>query len=138
MRIIEQEDESVGTLPLTPLIDVVFLLLIFFLTTTSFYNPEKDIKTRPPESKDVLEPSDISGKIIVNVRRAGVYVVKARILSLQEVRQMLQRAARGPKAPSVIIRGDRKAYFESIMNVVSGCIAAGIDDYSFATEIPRN
>ena len=51
MRIQRRKEEDEG-LPLTPLIDVVFLLLIFFLTATSFHKKERDIKVDPPKATE--------------------------------------------------------------------------------------
>ena len=135
MQIRRQREES-EELPLTPLIDVVFLLLIFFLTATSFYKKEKDIKVDPPRATEGKAVAHKDREITVNIRnerQGGVLVVDDRIITLPRLTEMLSEAARRNPKQTVIIRGDKRAYHQRIVDVLNACKKADITNYFIAT-----
>ena len=110
---IHRQREASEELPLTPLIDVVFLLLIFFLTATSFYKKEKDIKVDPPRATEGKAVAHKHREITVNIRNeedGGFFVVDGRITPLPRLARMLAEAARANPRQTVILRGDKHAY----------------------------
>ena len=135
MRIHRRRDEDEG-LPLTPLIDVVFLLLIFFLLSTSFYKKEKDIKVDPPRATEGKATARADREITVNIRGerdGGVFVVNGRIVALPALTRMLTDAARDNPRQTVIIRGDKQAYHQRVVDVLNACKKANITNYFIAT-----
>jgi biopolymer transport protein ExbD len=135
MRIHRRPEEGEG-LPLTPLIDVVFLLLIFFLTATSFYKKEKDIKVDPPHATEGKGEPHQQREITVNIRGeadGGFFVVDGRILSLPRLSEMLVREARSDPEQVVIIRGDKHAWHQKVVDVLNACKKASIKHYFIAT-----
>ena len=58
-------------LNLTPLIDVVFLLLIFFMVATTFLEPEREISIELPEAATASERAEVPDEIVINVLRDG-------------------------------------------------------------------
>ena len=139
MRIHRQREES-EELPLTPLIDVVFLLLIFFLTATSFYKKEKDIKVDPPRATEGKAVAHKHREITVNIRNendGGFLVVDGRITSLPSLTDLLADAARDNPRQTVIIRGDKRAYHQKIVDVLNACKQANITNYFIATTFEK-
>ncbi|MFP4055563.1 MAG: ExbD/TolR family protein [Candidatus Brocadiia bacterium] len=139
MRIRRRREEE-ESLPLTPLIDVVFLLLIFFLTATSFYKKERDIKVNPPRSTESKTPAQTKGEITVNVRNeedGGLFVVNGQIKSLPDLTQLLSDAAQRNPDQVVIIRGDRRAIHQRIVDVLSACMKANIQSYYIGTTLEK-
>ena len=135
MQIRRQREES-EELPLTPLIDVVFLLLIFFLTATSFYKKEKDIKVDPPRATEGKAVAHKDREITVNIRNeddGGFFVVDGRIIALPRLTEMLSDAARDNPSLTVIIRGDKRAYHQKLVDVLNACKKADIKNYFIAT-----
>lgn len=121
---------------MTPLIDVVFQLLLFFLTATSFYKVEKDIKVEPPRASEGKATPQAQREITVNVRNeadGGFYVVNARIVSLQQLDEMLAKGAKDNPNLVVIIRGDKHAYHQRIVDVLNACKKSDIKHYFIAT-----
>ena len=142
MRIQRRTQETEG-LPLTPLIDVVFLLLIFFLTATSFYKKEKDIKVEPPRATEGKAVARAQQEITVNVRNeedGGFFVVNNRILPLQKLEKLITDTVRENPELVVIIRGDKHAYHQKIVDVLNACKKANVKHYFIATtyEQPAN
>jgi len=139
MRIHRRHEEDEG-LPLTPLIDVVFLLLIFFLTATSFYKKEKDIKVDPPRATEGRAMPQQSSEITVNIRNeadGGFFVVDGRILALPSLTDLLTKAAANNPKQVVIIRGDKHAYHQKIVDVLNACKKAAISRYFIATSFEQ-
>jgi biopolymer transport protein ExbD len=135
MRIRRRRDEEEG-LPMTPLIDVVFQLLLFFLTATSFYKVEKDIKVDPPKATEGRATQHPIREITVNVRNeaaGGFFIVDQRILSIEKLAGLLAKAAKDNPRQVVVIRGDKQAYHQKIVDVLNACKKANIGNYFIAT-----
>jgi len=121
---------------MTPLIDVVFQLLLFFLTATSFYKVEKDIKVDPPKASEGKATPQAAREITVNVRSeadGGFFVVNARIVSLQQLEDLLAQGVKANPNLVVIIRGDKHAYHQRIVDVLNACKKTNVKTYFIAT-----
>ncbi len=114
---------------MTPLIDVVFQLLLFFLTATSFYRVEKDIKVDLPKASEGKATPRTQREITVNVRSeadGGFFVVNARIVSLQQLTDMLVQGVKANPSLVVTVRGDKHAYHQRIVDVLNACKKANV------------
>lgn len=139
MHIPRRREEDEG-LPMTPLIDVVFLLLIFFLTATSFHKKERDIKVNPPKASEAKAQPRHEREITINVRSeqdGGFITVNGRFKSLQELAELLTEAAKANPNQLVIIRGDKHAYHQRIVDVLNACKKANITNYFIATTFAK-
>ncbi len=129
MRLPEEESES--WLPnLTPLIDVVFLLLIFFLVATRFDQQEREISTKLAE---VLEARPVAmgpNEVVVNVTEQGDYIVVEQKLTEDMLANMLHTMAiKNPGNQKVQIRADQNARFIYPATVMGICEREKIDHY---------
>ena len=122
-----QEDEFKMTL--TPLLDVVFLLLVFFLVSTSFVKPEYAIDIDLP-SADQAGPSSVDSSVItVVVKEEGVIIIDGRIITgRQDLAQTLEGRFRDNPDAGLLIRGERRAYHNDIVRVMNAALAAGLKD----------
>lgn len=118
---------------LTSMLDVIFLLLCFFVTASVFSQWESEISIQLPNAKTADEPSRLPGEIIVNIREDGSIRVNGFELPLFELGQRLEKIARFYPGQSVIIRGDRATSYEAIVKVVDTCRAAGVWNFSLST-----
>ena len=125
-------------LQLAPMIDVVFLLLIFFIVTWAFARFETELDVRVPVAKEGADPNRQVGEIIVNVRRDGTMMLEGSPISSDELVQKLATIASLHRDVAVILRGDRKTPYENIVNVLDLCRQAGIWNVAFATDRPEN
>jgi biopolymer transport protein ExbD len=134
----EQADEDMQ-LNLTPLIDCVFLLLIFFLLATTFIKLEQDLEINLPQQSRIKVRTPPARPIVVNVRYlAGgnaFYHVENERLSLPALTVNLSRARVRNPDQSVVIRGDRRVRWEHIAAVMGCCAQAGISRVSATVEI---
>lgn len=136
MAFIPQE-ESEFEIMMTPMIDCVFLLLVYFLVATSFYKVEKDITISLPEASESSVTSSAEKEIVVNVRQNGVLVVRQRVLQLEDIEKMLLEAKKADPNPTVIIRGDDQSLHKDVVKVMNICLKAKITSISVATYKPQ-
>lgn len=129
----EQDDYEIM---MTPFIDCVFLLLVYFLAATSFYKIEKDITIKLPEASEANSNPTQTNEVIVNVRKSGVFVIKGRVLELSDLEKLLSDATRGGQKPAVTIRGDQDALHLDVVKVMNACVKVGISGVSVATFRP--
>ena len=122
-------------LNLTPLIDVVFLLLIFFMVSTTF-NKSSELSIDLPESSGKVTEQkafivDISldqqGRIFINDKR----LVNSKIRTL---RRALQLTVQGHKDPQVVISADKSTPYQFIIKTMDAVRQLGLSNMTFATK----
>lgn len=123
------------TLSLTPLIDVVFLLLIFFLVATRFEEEERDMAVNLPKAS-AAEPTIFPGKeIFVTITPAGDFFVDGKQYSADSLQQKLKGLQEdNPGKQRVKIRADAESHTAHLVAVMNACNQANIRDYTIATE----
>jgi|SRR5947209_5469677 len=118
---------------LAPLVDVLLLLLIFFLLTWNAARNENELDVKVPKASAAKEKSAPIGDVIVNVKADGTVVVNRRSLSSAELADLLKSLVRLNVEQAVVIRGDEAGAYKSIINVLNICTEAGITNVAFAT-----
>lgn len=118
---------SLESISMTPLIDVVFLLLIFFLVSTRFDDEERLFDIHLPEASEAVPLIAAPKELIVNVDKQGRYFVFGKEYPLEAMEAVLKDAwDANPTGASVIIRGDRVCPFGQIVAVGNLCRKIGI------------
>ena len=133
MRMLADSDDMCE-IQMTSLIDMMFLLIIFFIVSTAFISPEKDQNVKLPEVAKGIAQGDKSEDLIVNVRLGGVLVVSGRIISIDELEKRLVDAARKNPKQVVKVRGDAMAYHKQIVRVYEACAKAKIYTVTIVTQ----
>lgn len=122
-------------LPLAPIIDVLFVTLIFFITISIFSQMETQLNISVPKSKHTTESIRSPGEIIINISKEGQFFVNEQILSLEGLEGMLNKVAKMFPDQPVIIRADERTFHKHIINVLDACTRANIWDVSFSTTV---
>jgi biopolymer transport protein ExbD len=117
----------------TPMIDVVFLLLCFFITTAVFSQWEYAVDIVLPTASSGQIPDRLPGEVIVNVNRAGVITINSNVLTPEDLINRLTRLARLFPGQPIVVRADRETAYHQVMTVVDACRQADIWNISFAT-----
>jgi biopolymer transport protein ExbD len=126
-----------AAMQLAPMIDIVFLLLIFFIVTWQFSRSETEMKISVPSSQEGADPKRVLGEIIVNVRVNGEVVVEGQVMSQAQLKQKLSAIAKQHQNQPVRLRADGKCDYQTIVEVIDTCQKAGIWNISFATQRPK-
>lgn len=129
-----EKGQALGALSLTPLIDVVFLLLIFFLVSTKFAEEERELEVVLPQASEAQPLIAKPKELIVNVTADGEYYVEGKVLNSVGLEQaLLQAWSNNPGRQEVIIRADENSKTRHIATVMNLCNKANIRNYSLAT-----
>ena len=116
------------------LMDVIFLLLCFFVTSSVFSQWETEISIALPTAKSSTVPGRMPGEIILNVAADGNVTVNGQKLSLAEVTERLTRIAKLYPGQPVVIRADKTTKYESLVSVIDACRTADVWNFSLATK----
>jgi biopolymer transport protein ExbD len=119
-----------GGLELTPMIDVVFLLMIFFLVASKLDEADRSLDVVLPQASAAKPLTSKPREFIINVDRDGNYFAGVRPVRLDDLRQLLrQSAADNPQRQTVIVRADENTAHKFVVAAMDACVQAGIDDY---------
>ena len=118
---------------IAPMIDVVFLLLCFFIASQVFSQWETEIDIKLPTAKTGAVPNRLPGEIIINIRESGLVVVNQERLSSSELQALLGRIVSLFPHQPVVIRADKGTDYEHIVMVLDSCRQSDIWNISFAT-----
>ncbi len=125
------------TLNLTPMIDIVFLLIIFFMVGTKFAEMERQIKLEIPAVKQFGAMTPAPAKRVVNVYRDNTIVMDQRTLTIDQLIAELKRAQQENSELAVLIRGDAEGPLHNVVNVLAACRDAGFDEMGIAVRAQR-
>ncbi|MEQ8689409.1 MAG: biopolymer transporter ExbD [Pseudomonadales bacterium] len=123
---------------LTPLIDVVFLLLIFFMVSTTFVR-ETQLKIELPEASGEVQQVD-PGTIEIVIDRRGEYSVSGRLLVSSDKRTLVRalEEIRDPQAsPRVVITADALAAHQAVVRAMDAAGTVGLTQISITTQQPE-
>ena len=136
MKFTSRQPEAAG-MQLAPMIDIVFLLLIFFIVSWQFSKSETELSVSVPTAEEGAEPERARGEIIINVFADGTIRVEGLTVNQAELLEKLSNIARQFKNQPVRIRGDGNVAYQRIVEVIDTCQKAGIWNISFATQRPE-
>ena len=117
----KSEEEQTELLNMTPMIDVVFNLLIFFLVGTRYAEIERDMLVNPPSAQHARPVTAVPRELIVNVTTDGRYLIAGIEYTVQELERLIARAVQENPEQAVVVRGDQKAILQLPVNVLSLC-----------------
>jgi len=119
-------------LNLTPMIDIVFLLIIFFMVGTRFSEIEQQYDIELPTAAAVEPMTSRPDALVLNVARSGEIMLNGEKLNLAELQTTLEAARAAYAEQTVLIRGDGDGTYQSIVDVMEACHKARIHRFSLA------
>jgi len=122
-------------LNLTPMIDIVFLLIIFFMVGTQFTEQERHYDIQLPTVSDAQPLTSVPDELIVNVLSDGTITLGDQVRTLDELESALRSAQQNYPDQSVIVRGDASGPYQHIMDVLAACHRAKISRISLANRL---
>lgn len=133
MKFLTQSTEDVD-LNLTPLIDVVFLLLIFFMVSTTFQK-DAELQLSLPEASQDPVPTD-SKSLEIAINSSGQYFLDGRELTnnrLETLRAAISKLSRGKRDIPLVIRADAKTPHQAVVTAMDAAAQLGMLRLSIAT-----
>ncbi len=117
---------SLGALSLMPLLDVVFLLLVFFLVATRFAEEDREMEMPLPDASEAMPLTVAPKEVFINIDAKGRFFVGGKEVETAELEQILLRAAANNPHQSAIIRADRNVPFQQVVTAGDLCKRAGV------------
>jgi biopolymer transport protein ExbD len=118
---------------ITPMLDIVFIMLIFFIVTTSFTKETGASIIKPVADQAVALQN---GTILIGVRPNDDIWMAKRLIELREVRQMVERAKAENPEGSVVIIADKGSKIGTVTQVMDQVRLAGVEGISISAEPP--
>jgi biopolymer transport protein ExbD len=122
---------------MTSMLDVIFLLLCFFIASSIYSQWELQVDIQLPTAQTGKQPNRLPGQIIINLDREGVVTVNERVLSSDELLDRMRLLSANFPGHPVVLRSDAQTPYEKVVHVIDLCRQADIDNISFATQFPE-
>src|SRR5579884_3771050 len=106
---------------IAPMVDILLVLLIFFIVTWNFSLSERDLDVKIPSASHAKEAQAYVGQVVVNVRTDGTIVFNRKPILPEELLAKLRELAKLYPDQAVILRGDQTANYKSIVDVLDLC-----------------
>lgn len=129
--------DETPTLNLTSMIDVMFLLILFFTVGTQFIDPERNLDVQLPEVRNRGALTSAPDKKIVNVTESGEITIDRQAVTLDELERRLADARSQYPDLGVVVRGDRAARLQVVTEVLQACKEAGIREMGISVKLDR-
>ena len=126
-------DEEEAAIDMTPMLDVVFIMLIFFIVTASFVK-ESGIDVNRPDAATAVKKD--RANILVAISDKGEVWINKRQVDIRAVQANIERLYAENPQGSVVIQADKKATTEVLIKVMDASRAAGVFDVSIAADEP--
>lgn len=116
-----------------PMIDILFLLLCFFLASQVYSQWEQEIDIKLPTAQTGNIPQRLPGEIVINIMKDGSVIVNKQVMDNEHLVSLLGRVVKLFPGQPVLIRADNKTAYEAVIKVLDQCRSVDIWNVSFAT-----
>jgi biopolymer transport protein ExbD len=129
---LKMHQDDVPTINLTPMIDIIFQLIIFFMVGSRFTEMDKKVDVKVPTSSQAANLPTAPTRYVVNVQRDGQLTFNNQPMSLEGLVTELKAVRRTQADLNVIVRGDADGPLQNVAAVLTACRAAGVADVGIA------
>lgn len=120
---------------LTPMVDIVMLIMIFFMVSTEFRRRENQYEIQLPRVTEARPLTALPDEFVINITQAGELFVGTERKSLQELEGEVQAAKERYAEQVVVIRGDSEGRYQNVMTVLNLCKRVGIRNIQLANRL---
>ena len=129
----EQLEEEEAEINLTPMLDVVFIMLIFFIVTAVFVK-EPGIQVNRPEAVTALVPE--RGSIFIAISAANEFWIDQRSVDLAGLKPIIERMRKENPEGGVVIQADNEAQHQYVLAAMDAAKEAGVSEVTLAAVVP--
>jgi len=120
---------------LTPMIDIVFNLIIFFMVSTRFTEIEKKVDLSVPQVAETRGLNDAPPSRTINIYRDGSVTLDSQPITLPQLANRLAAERRQHQDLGIVVRGDADASFQNVAAVITTCTQAGISEMGISVRL---
>ena len=133
MKFRRRDTPSIIGFQIAPMVDILLVLLCFFIVTWSFARKEMELDVKVPAADSGKEPNAVINQTVLNVKADGSVVWNRKPTTLEELREKLLQLAKLYPDYAIILRGDERTNYKYIVAVLDTCRQANIWNVAFAT-----
>jgi biopolymer transport protein ExbD len=133
--LLKQATDDLPTINLTPMLDVVFNLIVFFMVGTKFVEMDHSIQVDVPKVSDAGPMAAAPVRRVVTVTRDGATALDGKTMTLTEITSDLAAVRKQYPELAVLVKGDGEGRFQSVADALSACTKAGIADTSICVQL---
>lgn len=133
MKFRKRETPVVLGFQIAPMVDVLLVLLCFFIITWSFARKEMELDVKVPTAENAKESNPVVNQTVINVKADGTVVWNRKTVSPPELLERLKQLSADFPDYAIILRGDKNAKYEYIVDLMDICRQANIWNVAFAT-----
>jgi biopolymer transport protein ExbD len=122
---------------IAPMVDILLVLLCFFIVTWSFAKKEMDLSVKVPSAQNAKESNSVLNQTVLNIRTDGNVVWNNAQVSHKDLQTRLKTLSKDFPDFAVIVRADEKVEWRFVASVIDTCRAANIWNVAFATRKPE-
>jgi biopolymer transport protein ExbD len=137
MKLSTQQPLGPAPLQLASMIDIMLVLLMFFILSYKFAEEERDMKISIPTVQDGAQHNQQRGEILINVRADATVVIEGKEVTREQLSERLSAISKVYKNQPVRLRGDAACTFQTTVEIIDICQKADIYNISFATQRPK-
>jgi len=132
------DDESEIAVDMAPLIDCVFLLLIFFLVSTTMKRIDQELKLELPEAVAAVDVQKVDDLVTLGINNLGALYWGVEPITTTGLRNRLATLAQENPEQRIRIDADKRVPYEHVLHVLDVCSFYGLDNLGLHTRPPRN
>ena len=122
-----------GEFQMAPMIDMVFLLLVFFMCVSTLEQADRAVPLSLPESKESKVPDDLSDRGTVSIDHKGVIYLGRKKVDIEKMKKQIGLFLREKPDLQIHLRADRETAYGDIKRVLQSCAEAGAYKIIYAT-----
>ena len=133
MNLLPARRSAANGFQMTSMLDVIFLLLCFFIASSIYSQWELEVDIHLPSAVTGQQPNRLPGEIIVNINREGVITLNERVHTPEELKERFDYLSECFPGNPVVLRADEATPYENVLKVIDLCRQAKIVNIVFAT-----
>lgn len=118
---------------IAPMVDILLVLLCFFIVTWSFARNEQELEVKVPDAENAKESTPVVNQTVINVKADGTIVWNRKTVQPAELIERLKQLSADFPDYAIILRGDKDAKYQYIVDIMDICRQANIWNVAFAT-----
>ena len=123
---------------MAPMVDIIFLLLIFFIAASVYSQWESKLEIKVPTAKSSIERPRFPGEAIINIDKDGRFFLNSTEFTPERLKHVLTKLSETYPNQPVVVRADKQAPSRYLIQVIDICSQTDIGNISFATIHPTS
>jgi biopolymer transport protein ExbD len=136
MNFRKQAEPRIFGFLIAPMVDILLVVLVFFIVTWNFALSENELDVRVPSAAKANETQPYVGQVVINIKADGTIIVNRQPKTLPELLDLLKKLSQLYPDQAAIVRGDQGVEYKHIVEVLDICRQADIWNVAFATGKP--